>query len=142
LLSDVLKSSIEDFEKNRQKLSTSVVESLDEAQTALTQENPNMPEIAKDYEKEWKSVQNRYDKMRNGLRRKWQTTYDEASVSVAKVTEVLESGNDFHMVLVASSIRMKLEKNVEELGNIAVQAKALLKDLEVFTEEGRKLVEG
>jgi len=176
---DVLKSSIEDFEKNRQKLSTSVVESLDEAQTALTQENPNMPEIAKDYEKEWKSVQNRYDKMRNGfekigtsseayfnqlndlssninnealrseelaknaeLRRKWQTTYDEASVSVAKVTEVLESGNDFHMVLVASSIRMKLEKNVEELGNIAVQAKALLKDLEVFTEEGRKLVEG
>ena len=76
------------------------------------------------------------------LKEKWEKTYREAEVSVNKITEVLEAGNDFHMVLVASSIRQKLEQNVSELSNIADQAKALLKDLEAFTQAGRELVEG
>ena len=59
-----------------------------------------------------------------------------------KITEVLKSGNDFHMVLVASSIRQKLEQNVDELKIIATQAKTLLADLEAFTMAGRELVEG
>ena len=63
-------------------------------------------------------------------------------MSINKVTEVLEAGNDFHMVLVASSIRQKLEQNVEELSVIANQAKTLLGDLQSFTEAGRELVEG
>ena len=46
------------------------------------------------------------------------------------------------MVLVASSIRQKLEQNVAELENIAQQAKVLLADLEEFTIAGRALVEG
>ncbi|MCR9286443.1 MAG: hypothetical protein NXI23_03530 [Bacteroidetes bacterium] len=54
----------------------------------------------------------------------------------------MEAGNDFHMVLVASSIRQKLEQNVEELNVIAEQAKNLLGDLEAFTLAGRELVEG
>ena len=74
--------------------------------------------------------------------RKWQKTFVEADKAIAKVTIVLESGNDFHMVLVASSIRQKLEQNVTELQNIASQAKVLLGDLEEFTHAGRELVEG
>ena len=76
------------------------------------------------------------------LKNRWMSTYQEAAVSVEKVTEVLNSGNDFHMVLVASSIRQKLEQNVDELKVIATQAKTLLADLEAFTIAGKELVEG
>ena len=62
------------------------------------------------------------------LRARWDKNYVAAQQSVEKVTDVLAAGNDFHMVLVASSIRQKLEDNVAELGVIAEQAKALLTD--------------
>lgn len=174
-----LKSSIESFEKNRVKLSTKLVSSLEEAGNSLSEENPDLPEVSKDFEKEWTRIMNRYDKLKKDfaevgenssdyfnkldelsnninneslkkdelrkndeLRQKWQVTYDKADVSINKVTEVLKSGNDFHMVLVASSIRQKLEQNVTELNNISAQAKTLLADLEVFTKAGRQLVEG
>lgn len=174
-----LKSSIESFEKNRVKLSTKLVSSLQEAGTSLSEPDPDLPKVSKDFEKQWTSIMNRYDKLKGNfeaigqnsknyfdkldelsnninneslkkdelrknaeLRTKWQSTYDQADISIKKVTEVLESGNDFHMVLVASSIRQKLEQNVTELNNIADQAKTLLADLEVFTQAGRELVEG
>ena len=176
---EVLKSSIESFESNRKKFSTKVVKSLEEAETKLSSENPDLPKVSKDFEKEWNRIQSRYNKMKkdfdrvgkssidyfnkldelsnninneklrneelgknNVLKVKWEKTYKEAEVSVNKITEVLEAGNDFHMVLVASSIRQKLEQNVSELSTIANQAKALLKDLEAFTQAGRELVEG
>lgn len=176
---EALKSSLNSFENNRQKLSVDVVKSLEEAEAQLTGESPDMPKIAKDWEKEWRDVQNRYDKMRRDfdkvgktseayfkqlndlsgsinneelkaselakneeLKNRWMNTYQEAAVSVEKVTEVLKSGNDFHMVLVASSIRQKLEQNVDELKIIATQAKTLLSDLEAFTIAGKELVEG
>lgn len=174
-----LKSSIDSFEKNRQKLSAKLVSSLEDAQNELTAESPNLPKVSKDFEKEWTSIQSRYgdlksdfervgtsstdffakldelsgsinkESLRNQelaknqeLRLKWDKSYKEASVSIDKVTQVLEAGNDFHMVLVASSIRQKLEQNVEELNVIAAQAKELLGDLEAFTQAGRELVEG
>lgn len=174
-----LKSSINSFEKNRKKLSTKVVSSLEEAKESLMAENPDLPEVSKDFEKQWRSIMKRYNKMKGDfedigtnsrkyfeeldglssnihneklrneelaknkeLAAKWEKIYREAEVSVNKVTGVLESGNDFHMVLVASSIRQKLEQNVTELTNIAEQAKALLSELEVFTQHGRELVEG
>lgn len=174
-----LKASIESFEDNRQKLSEKVVESLEEARTKLTADEPNMPKISKDWEVEWNKVQKRYDKLKKDfeetgensrayfdrlnelssainneelrkeelaknkeLRSTWDVTYKKASSSINKVTSVLEAGNDFHMVLVASTIRQKLEQNVQELENIAHQAKVLLGDLEEFTIAGRELVEG
>lgn len=174
-----LKSSIESFEDNRQKLSEKVVISLEEAQEKLTGNDPDLPKIAKDWEIEWNRIQDRYKKMKDDfektgansqayfsqldelsnnisnetlrkqelaknaeLKKKWDGTYQKASVSISKITQVLESGKDFHMVLVASSIRQKLEQNVQELENIARQAKELLADLEAFTQAGRELVEG
>ena len=174
-----LKSSIDSFEKNRQKLSAKLVTSLEDAQKELTAESPNLPKVSKDFEKEWTSIQSRYSDLKSDfdrvgtsstdffakldelsgsinkeslrnqelaknkeLRNKWDKSYQEASVSIDKVTQVLEAGNDFHMVLVASSIRQKLEQNVEELNVIAAQAKELLGDLEAFTQAGRELVEG
>lgn len=172
-----LKSSIEDFEKNRQQLSVKLVESLEEAEEDLTSEDPDLPKVSKDFEKEWTGIQNKYrdlqedfakvgetseaffaklnelssninnEKLRNDelrkndeLKVKWDKSFYEASSSIQKVTGVLEAGNDFHMVLVASSIRQKLEQNVTELNKIAVQAKELLGDLESFTQAGRELV--
>jgi len=176
---DVLKSSIENFEKDRKKLSTKLVASLEEAEQDLSAEDPDLPKVSKDFEKDWTSIMKRYNDLQKGfekvgnsseayfakldelsnnigkeslrneelqknkvLRQKWDKSYVEAKVSVNKITEVLEAGNDFHMVLVASSIRQKLEQNVDELNVIAEQAKALLGDLEAFTMAGRELVEG
>jgi uncharacterized protein YnzC (UPF0291/DUF896 family) len=176
---EVLKSSINSFEKNRSKLADRIVETLEEAETALTSDSPDLPGVSKDFEKEWTVIQNRYDKLKKDfddvgssstayfdklnelssnisreelrkeelaknaeLRKRWEKTYEDASANVQKVTTVLEEGNDFHMVLVASSIRQKLEQNVEELRRIADQAKSLLADLESFTQAGRELVEG
>ncbi len=176
---EILKSSINSFEKNRQKLSSNLVSTLEEAEESLSAENPDLPKVSKDFEKEWTGIQNRYNKLKkdfakvgessnnyfdelNGLssainkaelrnqelaknkelKLKWDKSYKEAEVSINKVTQVLESGNDFHMVLVASSIRQKLEQNVDELKVISDQAKALLQDLELFTQAGRELVEG
>lgn len=176
---EVLKASIESFEKNRKKLSTNLVASLEEAEEDLSAENPDLPKVSKDFEKEWTGIQNRYKKLQNDfakvgkssddyfaeldqlsnniskeslkneelaknreLKIKWDRNFKEAEVSINKITTVLESGNDFHMVLVASSIRQKLEQNVGELQVIAEQAKTLLQDLEAFTEAGRELVEG
>ena len=176
---EVLKSSLESFEKNRSKLSTKVVESLEDAEKSLTTENPDLPKVSKDFEKEWRGIQKRYGKLKSDfekvgkssdeyflqlnelssninseklkatelakneeLKNRWQKTYDDAAVAVGKITGVLEAGNDFHMVLVASSIRQKLEQNVDELKVMAEQAKSLLKDLEVFTAAGRALVAG
>jgi len=174
-----LKNSIESFEKNRKKLSTNLVSTLEEAEESLSAEDPDLPKVSKDFEKEWTSIQNRYKKLKNDfedvgkssddyfnelntlsgsiskeelrkeelrknkeLRATWEKSFREAEVSINKVTTVLESGNDFHMVLVASSIRQKLEQNVNELKVISEQAKALLQDLEMFTKAGRDLVEG
>jgi len=176
---EVLKSNLDSFDKNRRKLSTNLVESLEEAGESLLEENPDIPQVSKDFEKEWRSIMNRYDKLKKDfvnidksstayfdelnslsgsinneelrkselaqnkqLEIKWKATFDEADKAINKVTAVLENGNDFHMVLVASSIRQKLEQNVESLKNMSVQAKLLLADLEVFTDEGRKLVKG
>lgn len=176
---DVLKASINDFESDRQKFSSQVSKTIDVANETLTEENPDVQKIAKDWEKEWDDIQSRYDKLRKDfdkvgesstayfakldelsnnirneelrneelaknaeLRNRWQGTYDNAAVSIDKVTEVLDAGNDFHMVLVASGVRQKIEQNVADLTVIAEQAKELLKDLETFSEEGRKLVEG
>lgn len=174
-----LKNSIESFEKNRKKLSTKLVSTLEEAEESLSTENPDLPKVSKDFEKQWTTIQNRYKKLKDDfenvgkssddyfnelntlsgsiskeelrkeelrknkeLRGTWEKSFREAEVSINKVTTVLESGNDFHMVLVASSIRQKLEQNVSELKVISEQAKALLQDLEVFTQKGRELVEG
>ena len=174
-----LKASINAFEDNRQKLSVKLVSSLETAEQKLTEEDPDLPKVSRDFEKEWTSIQKRYkgfksdfdkvgttsadyfakldelvnninkESLRNQelakndiLRQKWDKSYNEAKVSIEKVTQVLEAGNDFHMVLVASSIRQKLEQNVGELNLIAAQAKELLADLEAFTMAGRELVEG
>ncbi len=176
---EVLKSSIESFEKNRKKLSTKLVSSLEEAEESLSAENPDLPTVSKDFEKEWTTIQNRYKKLKDDfnkvgkssndyfaeldelsnnigkeelrqqelaknkeLKVKWDKNFVEAEKSINAITTVLESGNDFHMVLVASSIRQKLEQNVGELQVISQQAKALLQDLELFTQAGRELVEG
>jgi len=176
---ETLKASIESFEKNRKKLSTKLVSTLEDAEASLSEENPDLPEVSKDFEKEWTTIQNRYAKLKRDfekvgqssdnyfnelntlsnniskeelkrdelrknkeLKMTWDKSYREAQVSINKVTSVLESGNDFHMVLVASSIRQKLEQNVNELKVISEQAKSLLQDLEMFTQAGRELVEG
>jgi len=175
---EVLKSNLDSFDKNRMKLSANLVESLEEAGESLLAENPDIPEVSKDFEKEWRSIMNRYEKLKKNfsdigdssqayfdelnslsssinnaelrsselaankeLQVKWDKTYQEADIAINKVTKVLEDGNDFHMVLVASSIRQKLEQNVEDLKNMSEQAKVLLADLQVFSEKGREIVE-
>lgn len=173
------KASIDDFEKNRQKFSSQVIESIEGTNQRLGEENADLPDIAKDWEKEWKDVEKRYKKMikdfkdveetstayfaeleelvaginnektrqaemskNETLKQKWQVSYQKAQASIEKVEGVLRDGNDFHRVLVASSMRQKLKEKVDELNDIADRAKDLLADLEEFSKEGKKLVQG
>lgn len=176
---EVLKSSIESFEKHRSKFASQVTASIENANQALADENPNPEDISRDFEAEWKDIQKRYDKMKKDfedvgnssktffdqlndlaagindedlkqsemdknaeLLKKWEAHYTEAATSIENVQQVLEDGNDFHRVLVLSSVRQKLENNVKELQKISERADKLLKDLEDFTNAGRELVEG
>ena len=124
-----IQSRYSDLKSDFERVGTSSTDffaKLDELSGSINKESLRNEELAKNQE----------------LRIKWDKSYQEASVSIDKVTQVLEAGNDFHMVLVASSIRQKLEQNVAELDVIAAQAKELLGDLEAFTVAGRELVEG
>ncbi len=124
-----IQSRYSDLKSDFERVGTSSTDffaKLDELSGSINKESLRNEELAKNKE----------------LRIKWDKSYQEASVSIDKVTQVLEAGNDFHMVLVASSIRQKLEQNVAELDVIAAQAKELLGDLEAFTVAGRELVEG
>lgn len=174
---DVFKASIEDFEKNRQKFSSQVSQTIGEANESLSEENPNTEAIASDFEKEWNEIQKRYKKMKNDfddvgkssnayfehlnelamkinredlrqpelvknkeLLAVWQVQYAEAAKSIEAVDKVLLEGNDFHIVLVLSSVRDKIQKNIDNLNQLSAQAETLLKDLEAFTDAGRNLV--
>ncbi len=174
---EVFKASIESFEKNRQKFSVQVSETIGEANESLTQENPNTEKISIDFEKQWNDIQQRYEKMKkdfegvgkssnayfehldelaNGISREdlrnselkknkdllsvWEVQYAEAAKSIQAVEQVLVEGNDFHRVLLLSSVRDKIQQNIDDLNQLSQQAETLLKDLEAFTDAGRQLV--
>ena len=61
---DVLKSSIESFEKNRSKFASKVTASIENANESLAKENPDPTTISRDFEAEWKDIQKRYNKMK------------------------------------------------------------------------------
>ena len=173
---DVFKASIEDFEKNRQKFAVQVSETIEDANEALADEEPNTEEISTDFEKEWNKIQTRYKKMKkdfedvrnssnayfehldelaNGINNEkmrttelkkntelqivWEKQYVEAEKSIQAVDQVLIEGNDFHRVLLLSSVRDKIQQNIDNLNDLSKQADSLLKDLEAFTEAGREL---
>lgn len=114
-----------DFENVGQS-STDYFNKLEELSSSITNVSLRQQELSKNV----------------ALKSRWQETYQQAAVNIEKVETVLEAGHDFHMVLVASSIRQKLEQNVDELNRIAEQAQQLLSDLEAFTQAGRALVQG
>ncbi len=173
---DVFKVSIEDFEKNRQKFAVQVSETIEDANEALADKEPNTEEISTDFEKEWNKIQTRYKKMKkafedvrnssnayfehldelaNGINNEkmrttelkkntelqivWEKQYVEAEKSIQAVDQVLIEGNDFHRVLLLSSVRDKIQQNIDNLNDLSKQADSLLKDLEAFTEAGREL---
>lgn len=160
-LSEKVIASIETAEEELAKDGADLGKISKDWEKEWTQINNRYDKLKSDFENVGSSSQNYFDQLeelstaisdqtlRNdelgknrSLRSKWESSYNEAAISVDKITEVLNSGKDFHMVLVASSIRQKLESNVEELKVISARAKVLLKDLEAFTEAGRQLVEG
>lgn len=69
----------------------------------------------------------------------WKKQYAEAEKSIQAVDQVLVEGNDFHRVLLLSSVRDKIQQNIDNLNELSEQAETLLKDLEAFTEAGREL---
>lgn len=70
----------------------------------------------------------------------WEKQYTEAAKSIEAVEQVLIEGNDFQRALLLSSIRDKIQENINDLNELSAQAETLLKDLESFTDAGRKLV--
>jgi hypothetical protein len=80
------------------------------------------------------------EKARNDtLQTRWTTVFADASKDLARLKALVQKGDDFHKQLLLASLREKIAKNIEEAGNIAEQARSILKELERLTEEGRKL---
>jgi len=75
------------------------------------------------------------------LKTRWTETYIEAAESINKIRSMLIDGSDYQKVLIASSVRQKIEENIVELKSISEKAILLLKELETFSLEGKKLVE-
>lgn len=174
---DNLKDAIENFEETRQEFSQQVAESVDNTSEKLSEKNPDLPEVATDWENQWNNIQRKFrtleeefsdvgqksedyfnqlaelsagikdESIKNSelrknkeLKNKWTEAYVDASNNIQKIREVLIEGNDFHRVLVASSIRQKIEANIMELQSISTRAKTLMTELEKFTIEGKKLI--
>lgn len=74
------------------------------------------------------------------LKERWTKAYEEAAGKFDKIRKVLKEGNDYQRILVASSVRQKIEKNIHELDKISIKANKILKELKTFTIEGKKLI--
>lgn len=70
----------------------------------------------------------------------WTKAYQDAARSIQKIEDVMHDGDDFYRVLVASSLRQQVRKDIEELEAITVRALDLLDELKEFSEEGKKLI--
>lgn len=175
---DNLKDAIENFEETRKDISNQVVKSVDNTSNKLSEENPDLPEVAIDWESQWQSIQRKFETMQEEfsdvgnksedyfqqleelssgiedetikhaelqknkeLKNNWTKEYVEASNKIQELREILIEGNDFQRVLIASSIRQKIESNISELKSISKRAKSLMRELEKFTIEGKKLVD-
>jgi len=65
---------------------------------------------------------------------------NEAELNINKISEILQKGKDYQYVLTASAMRQKLDENIKELNEISTNACRILKDLEEFTLESKKLL--
>lgn len=111
-----------DFEDVRNS-SNAYFEHLDELANGINNEKMRTTELKKNTE----------------LNIVWKKQYAEAEKSIQAVDQVLIEGNDFHRVLLLSSVRDKIQQNIDNLNELSEQADSLLKDLEAFTEAGREL---
>lgn len=174
---DNLKDAIEDFEDTREDFSQEVVKSVNNASKDLSVNDPNLQEVAIDWETQWKSIQSDFKTLEadfsavgqssneyfdqlqelcSGIRdikiraseinknaelkQKWTSAFVEASKNIKQIRQVMTEGNNFHRVLVASSVRQKIEANITELNAIASRAKAIMAELEQVTIEGKNLI--
>ncbi len=74
------------------------------------------------------------------LREQYAAAYEDAARNIDKIRVVLREGNDYHRVLVASSMRQKISQNIDELRQISERAQQIVAELEQFTIEGKKLI--
>jgi hypothetical protein len=82
-----------------------------------------------------------YDK-NVALRRSWNKVYQNAESDVSKIRTVLEEGNDFHKVLLASVMRSKIADNISQMKDISSRARKIIKELSRFSVEGKKILQG
>lgn len=82
-----------------------------------------------------------YDK-NVALRRSWNKVYQAAESDVSKIRTVLEEGNDFHKVLLASVMRSKIADNITQMKDISSRARKIIKELSRFSVEGKKILQG
>jgi hypothetical protein len=175
--SDELKTSIEDFEKSRVDFSKEVTQTLTSTNAQLSQSSPDLPQIAIDWEENWKRVTGEFktietdfinvgkaseeyfkklDEQSNGLKDsslreselkknqelkdRWVKNYQNAAELIGRLRGVLTEGSDFQRILIAASMRQKIESNLVELQSIANRALSLLQELERFSVEGKRLL--
>jgi predicted RNase H-like nuclease (RuvC/YqgF family) len=76
------------------------------------------------------------------LQESWSRVLEESSRNIDSLKELINEGDDFHRVLLGTSIREKLGDSIGELQEISKKAEILLKELQKLTLEGKKLRAG
>lgn len=174
---DNLKNAIDSFENSRKNVADNVAEATEETTKSLSNENPNISQVAIDWEKEWKDIIKQFNQLEKNfslvgnssneyflkldelcnsienenikdseiqknkvLKEKYTEAYLDAASNIEKIRQILKEGGDYHKVLIASSMRQKINENIDELKQISSNAKRILSDLEKFTIEGKKLI--
>lgn len=76
------------------------------------------------------------------LRKRWDKVYSKADTEVKKIRKVLQEGNDFHKVLLASVMRAKIADNISQMKDISSRARKILTELSRFSIEGKRILKG
>jgi len=80
------------------------------------------------------------EKVKNSsLQNSWNSVLKESATNIDSLNSLILEGDDFHRVLLGTSIREKLGDSIGELKEISVKAEKLLSELKKLTLEGKKL---
>jgi hypothetical protein len=74
------------------------------------------------------------------LKSKWNQTYAKANKQVARTIQLNSKADDFHKVIMLSSMRQQLNNQIKQLQIIADEASNVFKEIEAATQQGQDII--
>tara|TARA_B100001971_G_C18111130_1_gene494245 strand:- start:260 stop:916 length:657 start_codon:yes stop_codon:yes gene_type:complete len=76
------------------------------------------------------------------LKINWITSKDAADTHIKSLSQVIQTGDDFHKTMLGATLRARPEGSIDTIERISEESRLLLKDLINLTIEGRNLISG